>query len=115
MIVHAGVEKDKTSSRTAVADGIEASPGRSRVETPTVSGAGDKSIDPWYFFVLYTSNICTSISFLFMCVRLPVAAHLHLCFEFHARTLPFCLTQAYHPALVGLMLDIALQHSIRIY
>ncbi|PSS28833.1 Serine/threonine-protein kinase [Actinidia chinensis var. chinensis] len=47
VIVHAGVEKDKTSSRTAVADGIGASPGRSRVETPTVSGAGDKSIDPW--------------------------------------------------------------------
>ncbi|GFY88726.1 protein kinase superfamily protein [Actinidia rufa] len=47
VIVHAGFEKDKTSSRTAVADGIEASPGRSRVETPTVSGAGDKSIEPW--------------------------------------------------------------------
>ncbi|PSR88382.1 Serine/threonine-protein kinase [Actinidia chinensis var. chinensis] len=47
MIVHTGVEKDKTSCRTPVAEAIEASPGPSHVETPTVSGAGDKSIDPW--------------------------------------------------------------------
>ena len=71
MIVHTGVEKDKTSSRTAVADAKEASPRPSRVETPTVSGAGDKSIDPWYFFVLYTSNICTDFDFFSFYVCAP--------------------------------------------
>ncbi|KAG5532731.1 hypothetical protein RHGRI_027139 [Rhododendron griersonianum] len=47
VIVHAGDEKDKKPTQTSASNAIEASPGPWHAEARTVSGAGDKSLDPW--------------------------------------------------------------------
>ncbi|XP_058183126.1 serine/threonine-protein kinase 1 isoform X2 [Rhododendron vialii] len=47
VIVHAGDEKDKKPTQTSASNAIEASPGPWHAEACTVSGAGDKSLDPW--------------------------------------------------------------------
>ncbi|KAL6983319.1 non-specific serine,threonine protein kinase [Sarracenia purpurea var. burkii] len=47
VIVHAGGEKDETYTQTPMPNAIGSLPGPRHIEAPNVSGAGDKSINPW--------------------------------------------------------------------